>query len=109
MPDFPKCLLIVTAEIDPAVESDWNQWYDEIHLPDALACPGVISGRRYCSIGKASVIDHGSKITASTTVYTTIYELTGPEALATREFKAMRGWDRFTDHIKSRTQVFQIH
>ena len=36
MTHLPTCLLIVTVEIDPAVELDWNQWYDEVHLPEAL-------------------------------------------------------------------------
>ena len=31
------CLLIVTAEVDPAVEAEWNKWYDKVHLKDALA------------------------------------------------------------------------
>ena len=51
MPHFPSCLLIVTAEVDPHVEDEWNRWYDSVHLPDALRCPGVRSGRRYISTG----------------------------------------------------------
>ena len=47
MTTLPNCLLIVTAEVDTAVEADWNRWYDDVHLPDALACPGVLAGRRY--------------------------------------------------------------
>ena len=43
---LPNCLLIVTAEVDSEVEAEWSRWYDEVHLPDALACPGVLSGRR---------------------------------------------------------------
>src|SRR5262245_53909113 len=54
MSEFPKCLLIVTAEVDPAVEADWNRWYDTVHLPDALRCPGVRGGRRYVSSGQIS-------------------------------------------------------
>ena len=54
MSDFPECLLIVTAEVDPAVEDEWNRWYDTVHLPDALKCPGVRRGRRYVSSGEIS-------------------------------------------------------
>ncbi|MEA2813650.1 MAG: hypothetical protein QOI93_1347, partial [Rhodospirillaceae bacterium] len=39
MTALPNCLLIVTAEVDASVEADWNRWYDDVHLPDALACP----------------------------------------------------------------------
>jgi hypothetical protein len=44
---LPECLLIVTAEVDEAVEAEWNRWYDTVHLPDALRCPGVLRGRRH--------------------------------------------------------------
>ena len=49
---FPKNVLIVIAEIDAECEADWNRWYDEVHLPDALACPGVIAGQRFKSNGQ---------------------------------------------------------
>src|SRR5262249_32428729 len=52
MSEFPECLLIVTAEVDAAVEAEWNRWYDTVHLPDALRCPGVQRGRRYVSSGE---------------------------------------------------------
>jgi hypothetical protein len=28
MSEFRECLLIVTAEVDAAVETEWNRWYD---------------------------------------------------------------------------------
>ena len=52
--DFPRCLLIVTAEVDHEVEAEWNRWYDTVHLPDALKGPGVLRGRRYVSVGDIS-------------------------------------------------------
>lgn len=105
MSSLPGCLLIVTATIDAEVEEAWNTWYDTVHLPDALACPGVLSGQRYVSAGDASVTERGAKSVDDTRVYTTVYELAGPEALETPEFKAMRGWYEFTDRIQARTQV----
>jgi hypothetical protein len=106
MSDLPNCLLIVTAEIDEAVEAAWNRWYDEVHLPEALACPGVIRGARYLAAREASQTDRGSRSTDGRKVYATVYELSGPAALETSEFQAMRGWYQFADHIKARTQVF---
>ena len=105
MTDFPKCVLIVTAEIDLSVEEDWNIWYDEVHLPEALACPGVLGGQRYLSMGEGSVTTLGDQSTTAARTYTTIYELAGPEALETDEFKAMRGWYQFTGKIKATTRV----
>jgi len=106
MPLVPKCLLIVSAEIDPEIEADWNRWYDEIHLPDALSCPGVLSGARYVNAGDASLTDHGKRSRDDSRIYTAVYELAGPEAMETEEFRAMRGWYEFTDRIKARTQLF---
>ena len=108
-PNWPPCLLIVIAEIDASVEADWNRWYDEVHLPAALACPGVIGGQRYKSASNLSLTDHGEKNVSATVSYATVYEVTGPEALETPEFKEMAGWYEFTDHIKARTQVFRQH
>jgi hypothetical protein len=98
-------LLIVTAEIDPEQEADWNRWYDTVHLPDALACPGVLSGRRYASVGEVGSNERGQRNMSNTRVYTTIYEITGPAVVNTSEFLAMRGWHQFATHVRSRTQV----
>lgn len=101
----PRYLLIVTAEIDPEQEADWNRWYDTVHLPDALACPGVLSGRRYASVGDVGSTERGQRNVSNTRVYTTIYEITGPNVVNTKEFQAMRGWYQFAPHVHSRTQV----
>ena len=100
-----ECLLIVTAEVDPAVEAEWNRWYDTVHLPDALRCPGVRSGRRYVSTGDVSETADGRTERAARRIYTTIYELDGPDATTTPEFQAMRGWHQFAPHVRSRTQT----
>ncbi|MFO1081557.1 MAG: DUF4286 family protein [Reyranellaceae bacterium] len=102
---MPKCLLIVTAEVDPEVEADWNRWYDEVHLPDALACPGVLSGRRYVSSGAIAESERGERRRREVRLYTTVYELESPAAVETPEFTAMRGWDRFTAQVRSQTRV----
>ena len=104
---LPDCLLIVTARIDPDREAEWNRWYNEVHLPESLACPGVLAGRRYLASGPAATSDHGGRAEDAARTYVAVYELAGPEALETPEFAAMRGWYQFADGIVSRTQVFQ--
>ena len=105
MSEFPECLLIVTAEVDAAVEAEWTRWYDTVHLPDALRCPGVRRGRRYISSGEISETLAGTAERTSRRIYTTIYELDSPDAIATPEFRAMSGWYEFAPHVRSRTQV----
>ena len=103
--EFPGCLLIVTVEVDAAIEAEWNRWYDTVHLPDALRCPGVRRGRRYVSTGDVSETTRGKTERAGTRIYTTIYELDSPAATSTPEFQAMRGWYQFAPHVRSRTQT----
>ena len=105
MSDFPVCLLIVTIEVDPKVEADWNRWYDEVHLPDALKCPGVRRGKRYVSSGDISESIEGKREKIAKRIYTTIYEIDSPAAITTPEFQAMRGWSQFASHVRSRTQT----
>jgi hypothetical protein len=105
MDALSNCLLIVTAEVDKSVEAAWGRWYDDTHLPAALACPGVLSGRRYVSSGDISESERGHRRALKTVLYTTVYELSGPEAVTTPEFTAMRGWEAFTPHVRSQTRV----
>ncbi len=105
MAEFAECLLIVTVEVDPAVEAEWNRWYDTTHLPDALKCPGVRRGRRYVSSGEISESNAGKTERNLKRIYTTIYELDSPAATTTPEFKAMRGWYHFAPQVRSRTQT----
>jgi hypothetical protein len=102
---LPQVLLIVTAEVEAAVEEAWNRWYDAVHLPDALKCPGVRRGQRYVSTGEISETIAGKTVRTPQRIYTTIYELDSPAAVTTPEFQAMRGWYEFAPHVRSRTQV----
>lgn len=106
MSEFPQYMLVVIAEIDEQVEASWNAWYDEEHLPAALACPGVLRGSRYLCSSVASLTKDGKKSEATTRTYMAVYELSGPEAIESDEFVAMRGWHKFTDNVTSRTQLF---
>jgi hypothetical protein len=35
------------VDIDAAREAEFNEWYDNEHLPAVVACPGILSGHRY--------------------------------------------------------------
>ena len=39
-------LIIYTSPVDGR-EDDFNAWYDDVHLAEFSALPGVISGRRF--------------------------------------------------------------
>jgi len=38
---------LVENNADPARTAQFNDWYDNLHLPDALASPGFVRARRY--------------------------------------------------------------
>jgi hypothetical protein len=39
-------LIVYTSPVD-GKEDEYNAWYDDIHLPEFSALPGVINGRRF--------------------------------------------------------------
>lgn len=78
-------VLVVTIEVDPAQEDDFNHWYDTKHVPERLAMPGFISGRRFASTERPGR-------------YLAIYELDDPAAALSEAYmKAARAleteWD----------------
>ena len=45
---MPKGIMVVQSRpIDPAREDEYNDWYDNTHLPELCALPGFVAGRRY--------------------------------------------------------------
>ena len=43
-------LLMVWTDIDPQFEVEFNNWYDEEHLPRLLEIPGFLSAGRYVAV-----------------------------------------------------------
>ena len=77
MEDKPRCLLMVTIEVDPAHDAEFNRWYDEEHVPERMACPGFLLARRFRSTGNPMK-------------YLALYELESPQALETPEYLTMK-------------------
>lgn len=40
-------VLVVTMEVDEADEAEFNEWYNEQHLPERMAISGYVSARRF--------------------------------------------------------------
>ena len=40
-------MMVRIGEIPKEIETEWNHWYDTIHIPKRLKIPGFISVRRY--------------------------------------------------------------
>ena len=78
----------VIVEIEERDLGPFNRWYNEVHVPEILACPGWRSNRRFaCLDGEPSVL--------------AIYELDDPRlAFATPEWESVVGWDEHVEFIR---------
>src|SRR5579863_5480891 len=92
---LPEYVFVVDATIAPSVETAWNTWYDEVHLPEIVACPGFREGARYCAE------KDGERH------YLAIYAIDGPEALQSTEFNQRRGWSGFADKVKWTSRLYR--
>jgi hypothetical protein len=88
-------LYVVRVSVDPALEEEWNEWYDGGHLPEILACPGFVHGSRYVSESEAG------------RSYMTVYTIADPTTLTTAEFEAAKGWHRFAPAVDFTTEVYR--
>lgn len=91
---LPAHLVVVDVSVDPAVETEWNAWYDTVHLPDIVTCPGFRRAARYVSE------EDGKRH------YLTVYEVDGPEAIESVEFARRRGWGKFKDKVQSKLRTY---
>ena len=84
------------VDVDPAVEDEFNDWYSNEHLPAVVACPGIISGRRYMMRG---VGGDGSGLAR----YWAFYEVESKAAMVGPDISklAEEGFGRFTDRVSN--------
>lgn len=94
MSDFPEHVMLVRVSVDPTVEDDWNRWYDEKHLPEILACPGIEFADRYVTEADGA------------REYITLYKLSSPDAMKGEEFNARRGWEEFAPYVTAKVRQF---
>lgn len=91
-------LMAVTGTVDPAVDrAAFDDWYDNVHLPEIAACPGIRRGTRYEAPHSAE----------GPPAFLTLYELEGPEAVDSELFRSRRGWGPFTGQVTFTTRLVQ--
>jgi Domain of unknown function (DUF4286) len=74
----PQGLLLFTTDIDPALEDEFNRWYEEEHLPERMAIPGFITARRF------RALEGGPK-------YLALYDLESPDVLQAAPYQHIIG------------------
>jgi hypothetical protein len=99
---FAEWLLVVDLEVDKSIVDEFNSWYDRVHLPEILECPGFVRGARYI----ADAPDEGAQDKER---HLTVYELESREAAESDELKARRGMAEFAAHVVVKSRVYRRH
>ena len=81
-------LLTVRADVVAGTEASFNSWYDDVHVPEALGCPGFLAATRWeCVEGEPRFL--------------ALYELDRADVLATPELNRIYGFGPTTPTIRS--------
>ncbi len=79
-------ILTVRVGIPAKMEAEFNEWYNHIHIPETMKCPGWLSARRFEAVeGEPKFLG--------------IYEMEDLGARQTKEFLRVRGWSKFEPYI----------
>ena len=89
-------ILVVMMDVDPEHEDEFNEWYNDEHLPERLEIPGYVSARRF-------KLEEGEGVLK----YLCIWELEDESPLQSEQYKAQRARpsqlrDRANVHIRQR-------
>jgi hypothetical protein len=76
-PEQGEFAYLIRLRVDPAVETEWNRWYNEEHIPFLAAVTGVLCARRFRSYQPDALGRN----------YLAMYHLTSPEIPKTEEWK----------------------
>ena len=87
-PSRPEWLNVVTVDVEDAHAEAFSRWYNDVHVPEILACPGWIANRRY------ECVDGEPRFLA-------IYDLENDERpFNTPEWERAVGWDEHVEHLR---------
>lgn len=83
-------LLVITVDIDPSQDTEFNRWYDEVHVPEITACEGIHAAWRL----RSDDLEQRPR-------YLTCYLVDGPHVLETPELLEVRGWGPFEASVSN--------
>ena len=89
-------IMLVMMDVDPEHDEEFNQWYNEEHLPERLGIPGYVSARRF-------KLEEGQGVLK----YLCIWELEDASPLQSQEYQAQNARpsqlrDRAHSYIRER-------
>nr|MDQ6921968.1 hypothetical protein [Candidatus Dormibacteraeota bacterium] len=84
----PDLVNVITVDVDDQHAESFSRWYNEVHFPEILACPGWHAGRRY------ECVDGEPRFLA-------VYDLDDEESpFSSPEYAAAVGWDEHVAGIR---------
>lgn len=84
----PALVNVVTVDISDEHAKGFSRWYNEVHFPEILACPGWLGGRRY------ECVDGEPRFLA-------MYDLENATLpFSTPEYEAAVGWDEHSVNLR---------
>ncbi|KAH0579234.1 hypothetical protein H2248_003385 [Termitomyces sp. 'cryptogamus'] len=75
--ESPKGLIFVSSEPGSVPEAEFNDWYDNEHIPPRLDVPGILSSSRYKAV---------DSLTPS---WLAMYDITTPDVAQSPEYKSL--------------------
>jgi len=103
----PRAALLVLTDIDAEYENDFNHWYDDEHVPERVAVPGVRAAHRFVRAD----IPAPSAPTGPTQLilppkYLVIYDLDHSDVVRGDAWMSLSGvvtplWERVTPHMRN--------
>lgn len=98
--------LVVTNNVDPTAEAEFNRWYHDEHLDQRLAVPGITTARRYLAIDSpqhyAALYETESPATLQSPAYAALLRSPTPRTAA------MMPSFRDTNRVMARVAVRQV-
>jgi antibiotic biosynthesis monooxygenase (ABM) superfamily enzyme len=104
-----RAIVVISTDCSPEMEQQFNDWYNNVHIPMALKYPGMLKASRY----------QLSSTNSQRKSYLTIFEFRddkamqafpgSPEVAAAKEEMQQRWQDNLPFEIKSRAEYDLIH
>ena len=92
---MPKAIVLVFTDCaDPARESEFNEWYNNTHIPDMLQAEGFVAATRYQVLGNPG---------AGQSKFLAVYEVEA-EALA----KAFAGVQKRLAEVTAQGRIIDV-
>jgi hypothetical protein len=101
-------LLVLSGPTSPEVDAEYNEWYDNVHIPEILALAGFVSARRF-RVPEAQLASRGGAEGVRAAFphrYVATYEVEAPDlAKPVEALAAARPSLRMSDTIDTGTLI----